>query len=171
MSNALGIGANAWDYISNGASLVSGYPTIRGTWAYNDYGGDVRWTGENGNYYKLSQLKNNGGYVKSMNYAQKASMLTRGLGNGLTYISIGSTTVSTVNAFVNRTDNTSTYTNLVIGIGDGALTLFAAPAVVTGAAIVGVAWGVSQLFYGDEINGWIDRNAGFEGGILKQLGY
>jgi hypothetical protein len=145
-----GQGGNAWDYISNGASVASGYPTISGTWAYNT-SGDVAWTGKNGNYYKLSQVKNNGGYVKSMNYAKNASRLTRGLGDGLTYISIGATTVSTLNAV----------TNAAIGIGGGVLTIFAVPAVVTGAAVVGVVWGVGQLFYSDEINGWIDNNFGY----------
>ncbi len=33
-----GGGANAWDYISNGASVASAYPTISGTWAYNNSG-------------------------------------------------------------------------------------------------------------------------------------
>ena len=42
-----GGGANAWDYISNGASVASGYPTISGTWAYNNSRGDIRWTGKN----------------------------------------------------------------------------------------------------------------------------
>ncbi|NLN25958.1 MAG: hypothetical protein GX163_10015 [Bacteroidetes bacterium] len=158
--NAAGGGANAWDYISNGASVASGYPTISGTWAYNT-SGDVAWTGKNGNYYKLSQVKNNGGYVKSMNYAKNASRLTRGLGSGLTYISIGATTVSTINAVANGTDNTSTWTNVAIGIGGGVLTIVGAPVVVTGAAIVGVVWGVGQLFYGDEINGWLDNNFGY----------
>jgi len=158
---AAGGGANAWDYISNGASVASVYPTISGTWAYNNSGGDIRWTGKNGNYYKLSQVKNNGGYVKSMNYASKTSRLTRGIGNGLTYISIGATTVSTINDVANGTDNTSTWTNAAIGIGGGVLTIVGAPVVVTGAAIVGVVWGVGQLFYGDEINGWIDNNFGY----------
>lgn len=38
-----------------------------------------------------------------MNYAKNASRLTRGLGNGLTYISIGATTVSTINAVTKTT--------------------------------------------------------------------
>ncbi|NLB63684.1 MAG: hypothetical protein GX801_06200 [Fibrobacter sp.] len=96
-----------------------------------------------------------------MNYAKDASRLTRGLGNGLTYISLGATTVSTINAVTNGTDNTSTWTNAAIGIGGGVLTIFAAPAVVTGAAVVGVVWGAGQLFYGNEINGWIDNNFGY----------
>ena len=160
MQGAAGGWGNAWDYISNGASVASGYPAISGTWAYNT-SGDVAWTGKNGNYYKLSQVKNNGGDVKSRNYAKNASRLTRGLGNGLTYISIGATTVSTINAVTNGTDNTSTWTNAAISIGGGVLTIFAAPAVVTGAAVVGVVWGVGHLFYGDEINGWIDNNFGY----------
>jgi hypothetical protein len=159
-SNAAGGGANAWDYISNGASVASGYPTISGTWAYNT-SGDVAWTGKNGNYYKLSQVKNNGGYVKSMNYAKNASRLTRGLGNGLTGLSMATSVVSTSIAVANGTDNTSTWTNAAIGIGGGVLTIVGAPVVVTGAAIVGVVWGVGQLFYGDEINGWIDNNFGY----------
>ncbi len=157
---ASGGGANAWDYISNGASVASGYPTISGTWAYNT-SGDVAWTGKNGNYYKLSQVKNNGGYVKSMNYAKNASRLTRGLGNGLTGLSMATSVVSTSIAVANGTDNTSTWTNAAIGIGGGVLTIVGAPVVVTGAAIVGVVWGVGQLFYGDEINGWIDNNFGY----------
>lgn len=43
----------------------------------------------------------------------------------------------------------------------GILTFVAAPVVVTGAAIVGTAWGVGQLVAGDEINGWIDNNFGY----------
>jgi hypothetical protein len=134
-----GGGVNAWDYISNGASIASGYPTISGTWACNNSGGDIRWTGKNGNYYKFSQVKNNGGYMKSMNYARNASRLTRGLGNGLTYISLVAATASIIIAVANGTDNTSTWTSIAIGFGGAALTIFAAPAVVTGAAIVGVA--------------------------------
>ncbi len=45
---ASGGGANAWDYISNGASIVSADPTIRGTWIYITSGGNVRWTGKRG---------------------------------------------------------------------------------------------------------------------------
>lgn len=156
----IGGGANAWDYISNGASVASGYPTIRGTWAYNT-SGDVAWTGKNGNYYKLSQVKNNGGYVKSMNYAKNASRLTRGLGNGLTGLSVFASGVSTYMAVSNGTDNTSTWVNLGIGVGGAALTIFGAPVVVTGAAIGGAVWGIGQLVAGDEINGWIDNNFGY----------
>ncbi len=100
--------------------------------------------------------------MKSMNYASKTSRLTRGIGNGLTYISIGATTVSTINAVANGTDNTSTWTNAAIGIGGGVLTIVRAPVFFTGAAIVGVVWVVGQLFYGDEINGWIDNNFGYK---------
>ncbi len=156
-----GEGANAWDYISNGASVASGYPAISGTWAYNNSGGDIRWTGKNGNYYKLSQVKNNGGYVKSMNYAKNASRLTRGLGNGLTELSVFASGVSTYLAVSNGTDNTSTWVNLGISVGGAALTIFGAPVVVTGAAIGGAVWGIGQLVAGDEINGWIDNNFGY----------
>ncbi|MBW8331041.1 MAG: hypothetical protein K0M40_03390 [Prolixibacteraceae bacterium] len=155
-----GGGGNAWDYISNGASVASGYPTISGTWAYNT-SGDVAWTGKNTNYYKLSQIKNNGGYVKSMNYAKNASRLTRGLGNGLTGLSVFASGVSTYIAVSNGTDNTSTWVNLGIGVGGAALTIFCAPAVVTGVAIGGAVWGIGQLVAGDEINGWIDNNFGY----------
>ena len=153
--------ANMFDYTSNGASVASGYPTIKGTWEYYNFKGDVRWIGKNGNYYKLSQVKNNGGYVRSMNYARNASRLTRGFGNGLTGLSMATSVVSTGIAVANGTDNTSTWTNAAIGIGGGVLTIVGAPAVVTGAAIVGVVWGVGQLLYGDEINGWIDNNFGY----------
>ncbi len=71
-----------------------------------------------------------------MNYAKNASRLTSGIGNGLTYISIGATTVSTIKAVANGTDNTSTWTNAAIGIGGGVLTIVRAPVFVTGAAIV-----------------------------------
>ena len=83
------------------------------------------------------------------------------LGNGLTGLSMATSVVSTSIAVANGTDNTSTWTNAAIGIGGGVLTIVGAPVVVTGAAIVGVVWGVGQLFYGDEINGWIDNNFGY----------
>lgn len=106
-----------------------------------------------------------------MNYANKASRVTRVIGNSLTIISLITGGISTCIFVANRTDNTSTWVNLTIGLGTGLLTIFAAPAVVTGAAIVGGIWSVSQLIGGDEINGYIDCNVGYEGGILNQLGY
>ncbi len=64
-------------------------------------------------------------------------------------------------AVANDTDNTSTWVNATIGIGTGILTIVASPAVITGAAVVGIVWGVSQLVAGDEINSFIDRNYGY----------
>ena len=113
------------------------------------------------NYYKLSQVKNNGGYVKSKKKKKNASRLTRGLGNGLTGLSVFASGVSTYIAVSNGTDNTSTWVNLGIGVGGAALTIFGAPVVVTGAAIGGAVWGIGQLVVGDEINGWIDNNFGY----------
>jgi RHS repeat-associated protein len=170
-NNAASGGDNAWGYISNGASVGSGYPTISGTWAYNTSGGEVAWTGKNGNYYKLSQVRNNGGYVKSMNYASRASQLSRNIGNGLTITSMVTGTVSTGIAVANGNDNTSTWVGFGVTVIGGAVTIFDAPVWVTGAAIGGAIYGIGQLFWGDEINGWIDRNVGYEGGILKQLGF
>jgi hypothetical protein len=150
-----------YDYISNGASVASGYPTISGTWAYNNSGGDIRWTGKNGNYYKLSQIKNNGGYMKSMNYTRNALRLTRGHGNGLTALSFVTSIGSVGVNLYNGTDNTSVWVGATIGIGTGILTVFAAPVVVTGAAIVATVWAVGQIVAGDEINSWIDNNFGY----------
>jgi hypothetical protein len=124
----------------------------------DEKGGNVRWTGANGNYYELSELKNNGGYVKSLELAEDASKYTRGIGTALTVVSVGATVISTYNAVANGTDNTSTWVNATIGIGGAALTVLCAPAIVTVAAIGGAVWGVGQLVAGDQINGWIDDN-------------
>lgn len=163
-------GLNTWDYISNATGALSAHPTIKSTWRYNSSGGNIRWTGKNGNYYIKSELKMNGGYVKSIKFAQNASKNLSRLGNGLTAVSLITSGVSAGIAVSNGKDNTSTWVGLGVGIGGAVLTVVGSPVIVTGAAIVGAAWGVSQLLYGDEINNAIDNTIGYEGGILNQLG-
>ena len=158
----VGGNTNAFDITSNGATIASTYPTIKGTWAFNKSFGNVRWTGVNGNAYDLSKLKNNGGYVKSMELAEDASKLTRNIGTALTIVGVGATVISTYNAVANGKDNTSTWVNAGIGLGGAALTVLCAPEIVTVAAIGGAVWGVGQLVAGDQINGWIDDNLGYK---------
>lgn len=156
-----GSSLNTWDYISNGAGVASTYPTIASTWSYNSSGGDIRWAGKNGNYYVKSQVKMNGGYAKSIKYAQNASRNLSRIGNGLTILSVGKSVISAGIAVNNGTDNTSTWVGLGIGVGGAILTVVGSPVIVTGAAICGAIWGINQLFYGDEINGSIDSNFGY----------
>lgn len=51
--------------------------------------------------------------------------------------------------------------NVGLTVGLGAATILGAPVVVTGAAITGVVWGVSQLLWGDKINDVIDEYIGY----------
>jgi hypothetical protein len=103
----------------------------------------------------------NGGYAKSISYAQNASKNLSRVGNGLTILSVGTSIISAGVAIRNDTHNTSTWVGLGVGIGGAALTVIGSPVIVTGAAIIGAAWGVSQLIYGNEINGSIDSNFGY----------
>lgn len=149
------------DYISNGASVASAYPSIKGAWWYNTYKGDVRWTAKNGNYYQLSKIKNNGGYTRSAATAAKSSLRLRQLGNGLTRLGIAASVASIGYNLYNKSDNTSLWVNSVIGIGTGVASLVGAPVIVTGAVLVGTVWGIGQLVAGEKINGWIDKNYGY----------
>jgi hypothetical protein len=124
----------------------------------DEKGGNVRWTGANGNYYELSELKNNGGYVKSLELAEDASKYTRGVGTVLTGIGVVTTIVSTGIAVASGNDHTSTWVNAGISLGGAALTVLCAPEIVTVAAIGDAVWGVGQLVAGDQINGWINDN-------------
>ena len=85
----------------------------------------------------------NGGYAKSKKYAQNASKNLSRLGNGLTYLSLGTSVVSASENVYKGTDNTSTWVGLGVGIGGAVLIAFGSPVIVTGAAIFGTAWGES----------------------------
>lgn len=155
---------NKWDYVSNASGILSTKPTINSTWMYNDKMGDIRWTGKNGIHYTKSQLRMNGGYMKSMELAKNSSKYANlsKVGNGLTLLSVSTSLWSAYKAVQNGSDNTSTWVGLTVGVGGAILTVVGSPAIVTGAAIAGAVWGISQMVAGDEINGAIDDNFGYK---------
>jgi hypothetical protein len=152
---------NTFDWVGNIAGIASTYPTIDGVWKYHQNKSNTWWRGKNGNYYNKNSVRFNGGYKNSMNIAKNSSKLIRGVGGALTWVSMGATIGSTISAVVNDTHNTSTWVGFVAGVGLGALTIVGSPVIVTGAAIAGAVWGISQLVAGDQINGWIDNNFGY----------
>jgi hypothetical protein len=152
---------NTFDWVSNISSIASAYPTIDGVWQYHQNKNNTWWRGKNGNYYNKNSVRFNGGYKNSMNIAKNSSKLMRGVGGALTGVSVVATLASTYSAFKDGTDNTSTIVGATVGIGLAALTIVGSPVIVTGAAIGGAIWGISQLVAGDQINGWIDSNFGY----------
>jgi RHS repeat-associated protein len=152
---------NGFDWVSNISSIASAYPTIDGVWRYHSNASNTWWRGKNGNYYNKNSVRFNGGYKNSLAIAKNSSKLIRGVGGALTGVSVVATLASTYSAFKNGTDNTSTIVGATVGIGLAALTIVGSPVIVTGAAIAGAVWGISQLVAGDQINGWIDNNFGY----------
>jgi RHS repeat-associated protein len=167
-----GGGLNMWDYISNGASVLGAYPSVSSSWGYYEKAGKaVSWTGKKGNFYEASNLKMNGGYLRSINYAKTVTQNSRIFGNCMSVVGIFTTSYSSFSAVSNRKDNTSTWVGFGFGVGAGVLTIVGSPVVITTAAIGGAAYGVGQLFWGNQINTWIDRNIGYDTPLLNQLGF
>ena len=128
------------------------------TYHQNKISGTTYWKGKNGMRYNTSAIRNNGGYMRSMNLAQNTIKIAKSIGFSLGVLSISTSATSALLAVYNGTENTSTWLNFGIGVGTVALTYCCGPIAAAGLVITGGIWSTAQLIWG---NKFIDDNIGY----------